>query len=94
MASPYASTAPAISAPPGGYPPVSPPATPPDRAQSSFLALAVGLLVVGVVAEGLYAVSPGAAYGFVILVILGYISLGARVQNVVSFFNSIGVTRG
>ena len=63
-------------------------ATPPGCL--SFLAT---LLIVGAIAELLYRASPTAGYGFVLLVILGYMASGGNLKAVTDFVNTFMPTQ-
>lgn len=58
----------------------------------SFLGFVTTLLVVGAIGELLYKLSPTAGYGFILIVILGYMATGGHLETITKFY--YGITKG
>lgn len=71
-----------------------PPQIPPNPTGQGFppvLKWAVALMVIGGISEWLYrAVSPGAGYALVALVLMGYAAVPEHLTNINTFFANVG----
>jgi hypothetical protein len=67
----------------------------PAEAMKGCLGFLASLIVVGVIAESLYKISPSAAYLFVAVVLIGYSATGANLDKVTGFLSAVqGQTGG
>lgn len=73
--------------------PTLPPFVPPVSTSTgvpAWLAMGVGLFIVGGTAELLYKINPNAGYGFALIVVLGFAASGGRIGQVQQFMAEIG----
>lgn len=76
--------------PPAVQPPIG--GTPPGNAGlPQWLATGAALLIVGAFVEVVYHISPNAAYLIVLVLLLGFASVGGRMENLIGTLQSIGI---